>query len=755
MAENNVAEIEIKTVDNTEGGFKSVATRFQEFDEQVGNLEKNLRPIQEILNAGLSSSAAVAGIAACTSSAGNLSGAFSALQSSFLGIEGAASEMGGPLEAVSQKVLDCATSFTKFFGVAQAAFEVGKQVKVAVLALNTVMEEQKAITEAVKATRLANTASAVTETATQVALATAVATETTAENANVIAKKKNIFTTTALFIASSFASVTMATLTGAVWLANSAWAALNITMALNPIVAIVAGITALAAAVALVVSVTWRCVSAGKSEVETALESAEAFKKKREALEKNIETHNAYAERLKLLQEKEELNTGELAESRQIVSLLNDNYRGLNLTLDETTGKVKNAAGKFVNLRKIQAQETVSALEKESNANKRVIRALKTELNETHNSYNPVAYWTGKENKLQKQIEEATATQKEINQKLTEARNALTTVEVEAEREKRDALKATAEVREELLKEIENETKTALEKELEAVDAKVNARDAELQKLVEIGKLSAEQAKKEMDALKAVGEERKTQLIEAERLRTEEERARKMEEESLRRAEEAQKAKEKATEKARKEAEEEARNQAEITRLQNEWSASERKRKNEEKRKSETEAFSILLKANPVEAVKTAAGRLSTAKTATEEARAHYEKRLQSATADGKITDAERKILELAKKRYDTTIGNQDHYQTQYETAKQELEASIKSLMEELAKPTGPVEAMTRGSVEAFRKEFELDQLQQSPEVAKLANIEKILTEKFAARQKTDEETRDYTKKIAENLVGV
>ncbi len=86
MAENNVAEIEIKTVDNTAGGFNAVATRFEEFDKQVGNLEKNLRPIQEILNAGLSSSAAVAGIAACTSSAGNLSGAFSALQSSFLGI---------------------------------------------------------------------------------------------------------------------------------------------------------------------------------------------------------------------------------------------------------------------------------------------------------------------------------------------------------------------------------------------------------------------------------------------------------------------------------------------------------------------------------------------------------------------------------------------------------------------------------------------------------------------------------------------
>ena len=45
------AEITIKTIDQTGAGFQSVSTRFEEFDQQVGNLEKNLRPLEEILKA--------------------------------------------------------------------------------------------------------------------------------------------------------------------------------------------------------------------------------------------------------------------------------------------------------------------------------------------------------------------------------------------------------------------------------------------------------------------------------------------------------------------------------------------------------------------------------------------------------------------------------------------------------------------------------------------------------------------------------
>ena len=66
------AEITIKTIDQTGDGFQSISTRFKDFDEQVGNLEKNLRPLQEILKAGVEASGALSGLGAVAKNSGNL-----------------------------------------------------------------------------------------------------------------------------------------------------------------------------------------------------------------------------------------------------------------------------------------------------------------------------------------------------------------------------------------------------------------------------------------------------------------------------------------------------------------------------------------------------------------------------------------------------------------------------------------------------------------------------------------------------------
>ncbi|MBO5438996.1 MAG: hypothetical protein J6A23_15160 [Thermoguttaceae bacterium] len=98
------AEITIKTIDQTGAGFKSVSTRFEEFDQQVGNLEKNLRPLEEILKAGVEASGALSGLGAIAKNSGNLAGAFGDLQAAFLGVKDAAADAGGSLGIIGQSM---------------------------------------------------------------------------------------------------------------------------------------------------------------------------------------------------------------------------------------------------------------------------------------------------------------------------------------------------------------------------------------------------------------------------------------------------------------------------------------------------------------------------------------------------------------------------------------------------------------------------------------------------------------------------
>ena len=62
MADSKNAEIKIRTLDETGSGFQSVSTRFENFDQQVQNLEKNLKPLEEILKAGVEASGALSGL---------------------------------------------------------------------------------------------------------------------------------------------------------------------------------------------------------------------------------------------------------------------------------------------------------------------------------------------------------------------------------------------------------------------------------------------------------------------------------------------------------------------------------------------------------------------------------------------------------------------------------------------------------------------------------------------------------------------
>ena len=76
MADKNEAQIVIKTINDTDGGFKEVASNFEDFDKEIQNLEKNLKPLQTLLDAGIASGAGVSAVGAYTKNLGDIDGDF-------------------------------------------------------------------------------------------------------------------------------------------------------------------------------------------------------------------------------------------------------------------------------------------------------------------------------------------------------------------------------------------------------------------------------------------------------------------------------------------------------------------------------------------------------------------------------------------------------------------------------------------------------------------------------------------------------
>ncbi len=268
MADSKNAEIKIRTLDETGSGFQSVSTRFGNFDQQVQNLEKNLKPLEEILKAGVEASGALSGLGAVAKNSGNLAGAFGDLQAAFLGVKDAAAEAGKSIGIVDTALLaltNAGATVSKVFGGLMAAFEVGKQLKVGYIALRTVIYEMDAV------------------------------------------QKAAAVSTGALGAAQTGCAVKTGILTAATHL----W---NYALMMNPLVAWTVAIGAAIAVIGTIVAAMNWYTDKEYDNTEAIDANIDAIRRQKEAHESSRGLLESYSERMGILSQKEKLCSSEKAE---------------------------------------------------------------------------------------------------------------------------------------------------------------------------------------------------------------------------------------------------------------------------------------------------------------------------------------------------------------------------------------------------------------------------------------------------------
>ena len=638
------AEIRIRTVDETGAGFQSVATRFEAFDQQVGNLEKNLRPLQEVLKAGVGASAALAGLGAAGKNAGNLAGAFSDLQSSFLGIKGAAESAGPALGSVGKAfegLMNFGSGATKVFGGLMAAFEVGKQMKIAFMALNTIMAEARAIQAATAAATAATAAAQTTATAS----------------------------------------------TGALTVATAAF---NLVLSLNPIFLIGAAIAAAAAAIIGLTALTWKSTEAEEENRRAMLQSLETIRERNALNESARSTMEAYSDRLGLLSQKEKLTASEREEVAETVKELTAHYGSLGIEIEKTTGKLTDYAAVQRAIKQAMLKEEVADADAE-------IEALRREGAKLSKAYRDSKKgWLGGigegDEEIRQKIIENQKSISDAEKRRATAANSLTSLELEkqaqASKVRREAEEETAKIQQEridfqsaLEKEIRAETQTALEKELEALDERLKGREKELKALRDQHKISAAQYADELAQLKALGREREAQI----------------------RARHAAAEAEKSAQQERAKQEEQKKQKAVLATYAVKITAEEARRAADEAEKAEDDRLAKMDPQKALEAVKEV---MEKTQEAARLAKSEYDDLFAEASKDGVLTDDEKAALDAKAGDWQSAVRQRDRYSAKMKGLEDRLKAGKLEASQMAA--AGPVESITRGSVEALRKEMAL-----------------------------------------------
>lgn len=769
----NVAQIKIETIDNTGKGLEKVSSNFDNFGRNLVNLEKNLLPIKNLLDGGIVVSGTIAGLGSLGKTSGDLSGAMEDLKKNLIGISRPASEATealGSFGTVCDFIAKKASGLTQFFTIVRAGMEIGKKAARMIEAGKVIYQEYQTILRATQnATVAANAAESasipvkeanatatVTNTTAKVAETNAIVAEASAENANIVttvsntmakvaettatvtettakevsttvtvanstAKKGNTITTLAMSAASVVATATTKLFTTAMTL-------LNIAMATNPIIFWVTAITAAVAAIGLITAAVWNWIASEEKASEVTAKHCENLQKVREEHEKSREEISQYANRLELLAQKEHLTKSEQEEVSETLAMLNSRYEGLNLTLDD-------AANGFGKLQKAMAMETIQDAENEIDGlTQHLIKLSNESIGKT-----------GEEaKKYDEQIKETRQQIEDARKRILEAKNAITAIDLENQKKVQSALKANADLEKSLKKEIEDESKSALQKELDAIDEKIKKREEELATLKKEGVLSEKQYREEMRNLQSLGEERKRQI--EERYKAEE--AKKKAEEDKRKAEEDKKAEEEAQKKA-----EEA--QKEIKKQREAWQETVQKPIREAQEKKEDEQFDSLLTQNPMKALKMAKAQVTQTSQAVSSAQSQYEIAFQEAARDGVLDSNEKDRLAELEKNYQEAIRQRQRSLQKAEKAESSIRSSVQDILNQKSEAQGPLEALTKGSAEAFKKETELRSQQEKPAEKSLAEILALLRTKFQTSESLERRKEEQIDQVFGALQGI
>ncbi len=767
----NVAQIEIQTIDNTGKGLSSVSTRFDNFGKQLENLEKNLKPVKQILDSGIAIGGSMSGMASLAKNSGNVSAAMEDLKTNLLQIGGAASEAGEKLsgfDGALQNIAKAGAIATQFFTAVRGSVEFGKKLVAGYEALKVVYAEMQAVqtaatASAAKEITAKTTDIIVTETSTisqannnrqKIVSASLWSTLTRNIMANAAAQK--VWTVTSTITSNvlsglnklkvlSISLLNSTTIgTYALAAAQKVWAAvttmasgavtlLNVAMAANPIMFWITAIAALAAGIGIAISKIRSFTKESETAAEKAMKAAEAIERLQGSRDASRDESGRKAERLTMLASKEGRTSQEEEEMAELISDLNDEYADLNLTMEDAEN----------GFRRLHDEMDEQIVRESTHQIEQLWKAWREGINggaskeETDKIFQQIQDTEKRQMEAKNRI-----TQRELEdqQKVKEAELANQEKVKEAELANQKKIQQEKEKNQDLVKdlqeEISNEGKSQLQRELDAVQKKIDARDQEMKKLLQEGQISQKQYDQEMQQIKNVGEARKKQIEE--------------------RYEKEAKEKEKAetAEKAKAKAEEAKRNRDEIQGYADSMKAAFVKTDQERREEKEDDDFASLMETNPLKAFQFAREKTAQSVNLEQNAKKDWQKMFQEAKKDGVIDEAEKKQLEKAQTRYEEALRQRERSESKLKSAQGAIDQNVQDILGKQGAPSGPVDALMKGSMEAFQKETELRN-QEKPAEKNIQNIVDILREHFRISENFAVQNRETSDQIRNGLVGV
>lgn len=792
----------IEVQDNSAKGFRSAQNNIKSFQQSTRELRDRLFPIQNALKGGIFAGASIAGTGAILSNftimgtvlqdlAKNVPQMDTALQAASGSTQTLSTEMGGlaqNTETTLQAMIRYGVTLGSISGAAFSLVEAGiriipvfstlrqnirasyqawtstvamcreyatvcsmaesatelltaagfrnitvTQANAAQTLLMTNVEAGSAVVKRmVAACSWANIKAMVAETASKMALGSVTKSVTTWSNLFTVATAKQIVVSTMAAAKNFVVAASLGALGIAAKVAAVGVAALSTAFYLSPFGVVLGAILAAGAAVA------WLCGWFGTS-TKTTDENSEAMTRNTEVLRANSEamtkrneladafdkTEELRLKRLEQLAAKENKSAAEMREMAKLTEDLNKSCVGLGLTFDETSGTVDGLNKKTAEFLKDQnIRQRIERLKNE-------LKYLQAEANQADTTPERRSQITEQQEKIRFQLKvyemgytddvmgmsEAEYLQKKMDMETEATQNA----QKEAQKIRDEALKKQEEAyrnAEETIRNLQRETQqnkqNALENELATLREQTEERKKALQTIIEAKRESGENYAKEAEALQ------KIQTLEAERIT------------QIR-----------------------AKHAAEAKKYADDFAASEKERRAQQRQEQQRKAFDELAKNRPMEALQTFQNQWIAAKDAAKESRLEVKKTIQNARADGIVTEEEAAAIQTARQKYQKQLENVNYFQGKWESVRDSIAQEALALQKELTQPTAPLEAFSRGSVEAFKKEKELDGMSQSPETKKLGEIQKLLEKKYARETKVAEETRDFTKKLANSIMGV
>ena len=762
---NKEVSADVKVNDKTAAGIQSASKNLTQFGGKAKGLAGELGSIGSAMNAGIFSGAGLAGIGAFANTFGVLNEAVSGGAGSIMAYCQETTTLIGNMQEASRSVgvTRAATELLTKAGIANAS---ASQVSAASVLLMSNADAAAAAKKAIfnRVTNL-SILSKTKDAAASVLSAAKTRIYAAASAVAAICTGKLSIATLAHAGYSAVCAAATSVLGIATKVCAGGFVALTAAMAKNPIGAILIAVTALIAAIGVLVywfgsgeSEAVKFAEANKKAAEEASKAANACREFGDVQLKNADADRARLERLEQLSKKTDKSASEIEESKNLIRHLSMFYQDLGLSIDEATWaisgfndetekmvKTQQAANRvqilkdeLENLKKAASGKVLTQSEiKKITSNRHIFgddkkaqeyyKALDSGLDDEAKRLNQdrqlsiraeLEYYDsgGIENVAGKsageiirmKIEQENKLQAEQNQALKEREES---EKKAAEAEAKDRLEGLN-LQKQLEKDIAAEGQTALEKELDGLKKTVEARQQSLNLAIAEGRATAE-TYQELTRLAELQGEREKQIR--------------------------------------------ARHQQSALQASKEFYDGVAAAERDAKKRDEDAVLTNEISQNPVAAMAKIKSNLAAAQGNTQSALAKVQNVFNEGAADGDFSEADKAKWTNAKKEYEAYKKEQERWEGHQRSTDAGIRAGVQEAMKQAqqTQKSGPVESLMRGSVEAYKREIENRQRQKTPSEMTLEQILTVMDKKYKETAKVDQETRDFTKKIADNIGAV